>query len=165
MDLSTSMADAPFYSSEHGEFLSSNASRLQEILQDYNPYIELVFIPTALRDGQEAPFALRDTSPWHAPYIIRHMSAAEVERPGEILAWLFKSDLSKHSALDILTKDRLEREAEELVKRKRDHDVALERQELAAALVTGGRDKKNVYRHNGKVFTDRGVRDASTSVY
>tara|TARA_R110002020_G_scaffold404912_1_gene614983 strand:+ start:21712 stop:22209 length:498 start_codon:yes stop_codon:yes gene_type:complete len=165
MDLSTSMADAPFYSPEHGEFLSSNASRLQEILQDYNPYIELVFIPTARRDGLSAPFALRDTSPWHAPYIIRHMSAEEVERPGEILAWLFKSDLSKHSALDILTRERLEREAETLVNRKRDHDIAQERQELVAALVVGGRDQKHAYRHGGKIFTDRGVRDASTSVY
>ena len=47
------MADAPFYSQEYGEFLSSKAARLAEVLHDYNPYLELVFIPSSKRDDTD----------------------------------------------------------------------------------------------------------------
>lgn len=150
----TSTVDAPIYSHEFGGFLSSKAARLQEILQDYNPYISLVFIPPKDRSADDVhPFALLDSSPWREPYIIRHITEAEVEDPAKILAWLFEGDLSKHSVVSVMAKQRLAEEAAKLVDLKRQEDDRLERMELAAALATGGRDKKNYYRHNGKTFS------------
>ena len=62
------VADAPFYSPEHGEFLSSQAARLQSVLKDYNPYLELVFVPTNKRDATDThPYAIRDNSPAISP--------------------------------------------------------------------------------------------------
>ena len=149
----TTAVDAPFYSTEFGAFLPSKAARLQEILQDYNPYISLVFIPPSQRSEEDThPFALLDSSPWRAPYIIRHITEAEVERPEVILAWLFEGDLAKHSAVSLMAKQRIAAEAARLVDLKRQEDDRLARQELAAALVTGGRDKKHYYKHNGKTF-------------
>ena len=58
------IVDAPLYSSEFGEFLPSKAARLAEVLHDYNPYLELVFVPSSQRDDTDThPFAIRDNSP------------------------------------------------------------------------------------------------------
>lgn len=160
------MADAPFYSQEHGEFLSSKAARLAEVLKDYNPYLELAFIPSSKRDETDTrPFAIRDNSPWRGGYIVRHISEAEMERPDEILRWLFEGDLSKHGVSEVMARQKAKEAADQLLNLKREQDIAAERQELMASLVSGGRDKKNTYRHNGKIFTPEGVRNASTSVY
>lgn len=147
------VVDAPFYSSEFGEFLSSKASRLQEVLHDYNPYLELVFIPSSRRDATDThPFAIRDNSPWKRGDIIRHISERELDDPGAILAWLFEGDLSKHSLSTIIDKQELKRKADELLRVKRDIEISEERQELAAALLSGGKDHKHFYRHNGQTF-------------
>ena len=165
------MADAPFYSQEYGEFLSSKAARLAEVLHDYNPYLELVFIPSSKRDDTDThPFAIRDNSPWRLGpqgegYIVRHISEREVDDPQAILEWLFEGDLSKHGFSDILARQKAKEAAAQLLRLKREADIAAERQELAAAIVSGGRDKKNYFRHNGKVFTDQGARRASSTVY
>lgn len=165
------MADAPFYSQEYGEFLSSKAARLAEVLHDYNPYLELVFIPSSKRDDTDThPFAIRDNSPWRRGprgegYIVRHISEREADNPQAILQWLFEGDLSKHGVSDLMARAKAKEAAEELLKLKREQDIAAERQELVAALVVGGRDKKNFYRHGGKVFTSQGARDASSTIH
>lgn len=153
------MADSPFYSELHGEFLSSNAARLQEILQDYNHYLELVFIPSSKRDATDTkPYAIRDNTPGRQG-IIRHFSEYDIKDPAAILAWLFEGDLAKHGSAALLDKAMIRHQADQLFKAKRDADAAEERQELVAALATGGRDKKSTgYRHNGRIFTDRGSR-------
>lgn len=165
------MADAPFYSQEYGEFLSSKAARLAEILHDYNPYLELVFIPSSKRDDTDThPFAIRDNSPWRLGaggqgYIVRHISERELEDPASILKWLFEGDLSKHGMSDIMARAKAAEAAEKLLKLKKEQDIAAERQELAAALVKGGRDGKHFFRHAGKVFTEGGARNASETIH
>jgi|TARA_R100000482_G_scaffold124710_2_gene78543 hypothetical protein len=147
------VVDAPFYSTEFGEFLSSKTARFQEILHDYNPYLELVFIPSSKRDSTDThPYALRDNSPWRGGYIIKHMTEAELEHPERILAWLWEGDLSKHSLVDVMKRTELKRMAEEAMDLKKEQDIAAERQELATALLSGGQDKKHFFRHNGKTF-------------
>lgn len=159
------LADSPFYSQEHHEFLSSNAARLAEILRDYNPYLQLQFIPTAQRDGLEAPFRIWDDSPWKGGYTVKLLTAAEIENPQAILQWLFEGDLSKHGVGELVARAKAAEAAEQLLNLKREQDIAAERQELAAALVQGGRDKKHTYRHNGKIFTAGGARNVATTVH
>lgn len=158
------MVDMPFYSDLYGEFLSSTAARLQEILQDYNPNLELVFIPSSKRDDSDTkPFAIRDTTPGKPANIVRHFSEAEVKEPHKILAWLFAGDLTKHSPDAVFDRIMLEKKSAELFQSRRDADIAEERQELIASLSTGGLYGKTTgYRHGGKIFTDRGSRDAKT---
>lgn len=165
------MADAPFYSQEHGEFLSSKAARLAEVLHDYNPYLELCFIPSSKRDDTDThPFAIRDNSPWRLGpggegYIVRHISEREIDDPQSILEWLFEGDLSKHGLSDIMAREKSREAARELLRLKKEQDIAAERQELTAAIIGGGRDKKNYFRHGGKVFTDEGARRVSSTIY
>lgn len=159
------MVDAPFYSAEHGEFLSSKAARLQEVLQDYNPYLELVFVPANNRDATDThPFAIRDNSPWRAGYIVRHITEAEMENPQAILAWLFEGDLSKHGVSELMARHQAKEAADRLLNLKREQDIAEERQELAAEIMKGGRNRLSEFRHNGKIFSDKGVRDVAQTI-
>lgn len=160
------VVDAPFYSTEHGEFLSSKASRLAEVLRDYNPYLELVFIPRSKRDASDThPFAIKDTSPWRGGYIVRHLTEGEMDNPQAVLKWLFEGDLSKHGLSEIQARAKAEEMSSQILQAKRDAEIAEERQELAAAIIAGGRDRKNEFQHNGKIFTDRGARNVSQTVH
>lgn len=162
------VVDAPVYSTEHGEFLPSKAARLAEVIRDYNPYLELRFIPSSQRDDTDThPFAIWDNSPWRSRgegYPVRHLTEREMEDPQSILQWLFEGDLSKHTSSEIWARDKAKELAESVLKAKRDAEIAEERQELAAAIMTGGRDRKHEFRHNGKIFTDRGARHVSETI-
>ena len=159
--------DAPFYSPEHGAFLPGKARRLAEVLRDYNPYLSLVFIPPAKRDEFDThPYGILDSSPWRPEGIIRHIAESELDDINKILQWLVEGDLSKHGISDLIARDRAKKLADDLLRAKRNAEIAEERQELAAALLTGGRDRKNAFRHDGKIFdTTTGVRDAASTVY
>jgi hypothetical protein len=158
--------DAPFYSPEFGTFLPGKARRLAEVLHDYNPYLSLVFIPPAARNEFDThPYGILDSSPWKGEQIIRHIAERELDDPNKILQWLFEGDLSKHGVSELMAREQAKKFADDLLREKRNAEIAEERQELAAALVSGGRDKKHAYRHNGKIFTDQGARDAASSVY
>ena len=160
------VVDAPLYSSELGEFLPSKAARLAEILRDYNPYLELRFIPSSKRDDTDThPFAIWDNSPWRGGYPVKHITEREIEDPGAILAWLFEGDLSKHGFSDIVARSKAKEAAEQLLQHKREAEIAEERQELTSAIISGGRNKLNSFRHNGKIFTDAGARNVSETVH
>lgn len=163
------VSDAPVYSKEHGEFLPSKAARLAEILRDYNPYLELRFIPSSKRDDTDThPFAIWDSSPWRSRggegYPVRHLTEREMEDPQEILRWLFEGDLSKHGVNEVMARQQAREMSEKILRAKREAEIAEERQELSAAIMVGGRDRKHYFKHNGKVFGDHGVRPTSTSV-
>ena len=163
--------DAPLYSQEHGEFLPSKASRLAEVLRDYNPYLELRFIPRSQRDDTDThPFAIWDLSPWRLGplglgYPVKHISEREIEDTQAILAWLFEGDLSKHGMSEIAARAKAKDAAEKLLKHKREAEIAEERQELAAELIKGGRYGLSSYRHNGKIFTEKGARSVSQTIH
>ena len=160
------VVDAPLYSSEHREFLPSKAARLAEILHDYNPYLELLFIPSSKRDDTDThPFAIRDNSPWRRGYIVKHITEQEMSNPEKVLAWLFEGDLSKHSLNEIMNRELAEKAADELLRMKREQDIAEERRDLSEQIIKGGRYKKSTYRHNGKIFTDGGARDVTQTIH
>lgn len=151
------IVDAPIY--HEGEFLPSKAARLAEVIQDYNPYFELAYIPASARlPGEVHPFAIIDKSPQglatsHGQgQVIKHITEREIDDPAAILAWLFEGDINRHGAQKVFDGIRLKIQAQEVLDAKRDIELAEERQELIAALATGGRDKKHYYRHNGKTI-------------
>ena len=165
------VVDAPFYSTEYGEFLSSKVARLAEILHDYNRFLEVRFIPSSKRDDTDThPFAIWDMSPWRLGldgqgYVVRHLSEREIEDTQAVLEWLFEADLSKHGVSDVMARAKAKEAAAELTRLKREQDIAAERQELAAAILSGGRDHKHEFRHGGKIFSDKGARRVSETIH
>lgn len=139
------------YDSSVGEFISSKHQNLAQVLNEYNPHFTLLFIPQANRDSSDSkPYAIQDSSPGHAPYIMRYLSEHDMQNPAEILAWIFNGDQSKHSTSDIFKRLENERVARDLLELKA-REEALEDQIEFGAYVFGERSP-HTFRHNGQTY-------------
>lgn len=83
---------------EEGGWVDENFARLAEIVKDYDPYLELRWIPPGQRDSdadKKNPYCIIDT---RSNYIV--MFASERDTPQSILARLFTADNKHGSVLD-----------------------------------------------------------------
>lgn len=93
-----SMHDAAIYNAESGTFVSSKLQRLAEIIQDYDPYLELRWIPNDKRNSSDTlPYCVVDTRLGSAAYPIFYFG--ETTPPEEVLAKIFQGDNSKNDVL------------------------------------------------------------------
>lgn len=152
LPVSTHLAEnSHTWDSDTESFISSKHQRLAQVLHDYNPYFSLVFIPPKDRDETDTkPFAILDSSPAHAPYIVRYLSEAEMDNPNEILGWVFAGDLSKHRPVDVFQRMELERQAGELLTHKQ-REAELEDQADFIDFLWR-RSPKHTIKHNGQVY-------------
>lgn len=144
---------AGVWDSDSGAFINSKMQRMAEILNDYNSNFSLVWIPPKNRDATDTkPYAILDSTPGLAPYVMRYLSEVEMNDPAAILAWIFDGDLSKHSPVDVLTSIQNRQNAEQLLYLKVEEDAAQDRIDHIAFYAGGGRDKRNYIRENGKTL-------------
>lgn len=134
------------YISHRGHFLNEAHIRIAEIIKDYEPTLELVWIPTEMRTPEDRgkEFAVVH-SPHDAPqYIVFHCSADEVDH--RLLARLFTGDTTKHDVIGWL--DAIE-ESKRIIKLKAEADAAEERQAFVQSVI---KSPKSRYKHNGVVY-------------
>ena len=141
------------YSSEHGQVLDSNAMRVAQILNDYNPNFSLEFIPEKDRAG-EAPYRVVDRTPAFKPNVVRYITHEEMKTPQKILAAIWKGDQRHHSAESIINDMELEDRAARMLDLKRQEEAALENEEILAFYIGGGRDRRH-YLRDGKHKIER----------
>jgi hypothetical protein len=129
--MQTHLAEAAgTWDSSQGAFISSAHQRLAEILADYNPHFSLVWIPPKDRSAEDTkPFAILDSSPGRAAYIVRYLSDSEMKDPATVLAWVFEGDLSKHKPVDVLQRMELREQARQLLELKEQEDRLAEEQD------------------------------------
>jgi hypothetical protein len=86
--------------SETGEWISDKFARLNEILQDYDPHLQLKWIPPDKRTRDDKkPYVVWDTVS-DKPVVF----AGEWEEPYDVLATVFQADSQKNGhVLDRLT--------------------------------------------------------------
>lgn len=142
------LGSAGAYSSEYGQVLDSNAMRFAQIINDYNPYFHLQFIPERERSG-EAPYRVVNQTPGMQPYVVRYVTHEEMKNPQKVLAAIWKGDLAHHSADSILTEMELEETAARLLQLKQQEEKALEDEEILAFHLSGGRERKHYLNYNG----------------
>jgi hypothetical protein len=132
---------------ETGHWLSQDHLRIAEIIYDYNPHLELVWIPSEARkeNDKDYPFAVRcnPTGEYHADssYIVFQLREDEVDH--RVLSRLWLSDNTKH---DVLARIEAEENAIRAVEYKKEMEEAEERRELMTSIF---KSPKSVYRHNG----------------
>ena len=148
------MTTGQIYDSSVRDFLDSKHQRLAEILHDYDDTLSLEFIPSMDRDETDTkPFRIRQTPrDGRASYIVKYLSAREMDDPAQILEWIWEGDFKKHNPNDIFNRLEARRIAQDLVKTK---DELAEREaqiDLMTNLARGGIHGKHYYRHNGKTF-------------
>lgn len=94
---------------ENGEWVSEHFQRLAEIVKDYDPYLELRWIPPGQREtdaDKKNPYCIIDT---RSNYIV--LFASERDTPESILARLFQSDNKHGSVLDRIDAENAAKEA------------------------------------------------------
>lgn len=127
---------------QDGEALPAKYQRIAEIIRDYNPNLELAWIPPGQRTAfDKEPFAIFHNNP---RYLVGTFS--EVQMDHRIIAHLFKIDNAHRNVLSDL-------EAEEAAMRalhyKEMMDEFEEKEDFAKSLI---KTRKHAYRHNGKVY-------------
>lgn len=125
-------------------WVSEEFSRLAEVIQDYDPHLELRWIHPSQRTtavDRAAPYCIFDT---RSNYIV--MYATELDTPAEILGRLFDAD-NKHG--DVLKRMDAQNAAVKALEMKKHIDAAEEAKDLAAFAIG---NEKNVWKHNGVKF-------------
>jgi ribosomal protein S28E/S33 len=129
---------------QDGMMLSAEHMRIAEIIQDYDPYLELIWIPPNQRDHNDTfPFAVRHNPPGKESYIVFKLRETEVDH--RVLARLFRGDNSKGDILSVIES---EEAARRLLEMKKQKDEMEEARELAAWAVKA----KPGAKHNGVRF-------------
>lgn len=138
------------WNSDLGEFVSDAHVHLAQVLNDYKPTFSLVYIPKADRDADDTkPWAILD-SPANMPaHIVRYLTDAEMQRPAEVLAWIFEGDLDKHRPDDVFARMELKRQAEELMNLKKQEEELADHMEL---IEFAAKTNKNTWKHNGRTY-------------
>ena len=138
------------WNSDLGEFVSDAHVHLAQVLNDYKPTFSLVYIPKKDRDADDTkPWAILD-SPANMPaHIVRYLSDAEMQRPAEVLAWIFEGDLDKHRPDDVFARMEAKRAAEELLNLKKQEEELADHMDL---IEFAAKTNKNTWTHNGRTY-------------
>lgn len=127
---------------ESGHWVSEKYERLARVVKDYDPWLELRWIPPENRTSEDTkPYAVYDTK---NNYIV--FRASELDTPEGILSRLWSGDLTKHNPLAQLESMEAAQKAMEL---KEQWDKMEEANDLAAFFY---QSPKNYIKHNGKKF-------------
>lgn len=123
---------------EEGYFVDQRWAYLAQIIEDYNPQLELRWIPPNLRTVEDG-----------APYVVVHrqrdgleyavLYASELDSPQDVLERIFNADMKHGNVMDRM---RNRNTAAQLFQMQAKIDAEMAKQDLAAWMIND-RDKKN----------------------
>ena len=132
-----------YIATEEGYFVSAEHRRIAEIIADYDPELQPLFIPEGKREPGDAPFAVLHSPAGRPPYVDFYDDDCD-ER---LLSRVFANDLSKNDVWAQLEKADAAREA---IKLKREMDKAEERKDLVEHII---KSPKSTYKHDGVKYS------------
>lgn len=136
-----------FYFPVDGHFVSQKQVRINEILRDYDPALQLQWIPPNERGPEDKPFRVVHFPAGRAPYLVCTADEAD-ER---LLAKVFEAD--QVNSPDKLSYIENYNRALEIVRAKEAEDARQEDHELAAAIL---RNRRSHFMHGGIDFERAG---------
>jgi hypothetical protein len=143
--MSDRVINGNFYFPVDGHFVSQKQVRVNEILQDYDPSLQLQWIPPNKRSEKELAFRVVCFPPNRPPYSICFADEAD-ER---LLAKVFEAD-QRNSPNKLSFIENYNR-ALELTRAKEDEEKRQEAHEMAAAVIRNNKSSYKV-RINGEVI-------------
>ena len=80
-----------------GHWVNEAHARIAELINEYDPTMELVWIPPEhrVKNSNEAPYAVRHNPPNAEPYIIFYIAEDELDH--RVLARIYRGDTTKHN--------------------------------------------------------------------
>lgn len=143
-----------FYFPIDGHFVSQKQVRINEILQDYDPNLQLQWIPPDKRSHEDKAFRVVHFPPGRAPYLVCTADEAD-ER---LLARVFEADqVNSPNKLSFMENYN---NAVELTRAKEAEEARQEDHELAAAIL---RNRKSRFMHGGVDFERAGRHESRSS--
>lgn len=127
-----------YFPNENGHFVSAKQQRTAEILKDYDPKLQLQWIPPGSRNEKDEPFRVVCFPDNGHPYLV----CTAMEADERLLANVFAADQAKHGQLTLTWLDNYN-SAKEIYNAKINHERRQERREIAAAAI---RNNKSHYR-------------------
>jgi hypothetical protein len=134
------------FDQESGYMLSQEHMRVAEVIRDYDPTLELTWIPPdnrVTKDDFDKPFALLHKPGDKPDYVVRKLKEDEVDH--RIIAWLWMSDNARNGE-DLAEKVTAEANARQALAYLANHDKMMEKHELAASILAS---PLNTYKHEG----------------
>lgn len=124
---------------EGGYFVSEKHARIAEIINEYDPTLELAWIPPDKRQPGDAPFAVIHRPLGQPEYVVCYSEDVDEN----LLARVFSMDATKH---DVWAQVNASQAAAEALKLKRQLEEMEEANDLTKSII---KSHKNVYRHDG----------------
>lgn len=135
-----------YFPDESGNWVSDKHQRIAEILQDYDPTLQLQWIPPDKRSKEDVAFRIVSFPDGGSPYLV--CVADELDE--RLLAKVFDAD-QRNSPLKLTHIDNYNA-ALELVRAKEAEEKRKEDHELAAAVL---RNRKSSFKHGGVDYERR----------
>jgi hypothetical protein len=126
---------------QSGYALSAEHQRVAEVINEYDPHLELIWIPPNERaESDRQPFAVRHNPPGRESYIVFRLAENEVDY--RVLVRLFTGDNARQDVLTTI-------EAGEAARRLLDMKKQLDEQEEAKEIATWALGARSGAKHNG----------------
>lgn len=130
---------------DNGEFISAKVSRIVELIREYDPNLEVKWIPEKMRRPDEPAFMiterLRDGREVVAFYV-----QSEAEFNENVLARVYAGDNSKN---DVQARVDAQNAAANRVREARAREEREQYYDLMGSVI---KSKKHTYRHNGQTL-------------
>lgn len=133
-----------YFPTNDGHFISEKQRRINEILQDYDPRLELQWIPPGRRAPSDEPFRVVHRPLNQPPYLV--CTAQEADE--RLLATVLQADAHRRDQTVLNFLDAYN-SAREIYNAKKNQEKLDEAHELAASVI---RSNKIHYRHGGVDF-------------
>lgn len=127
-----------------GHFVSEKHVRVAEIIKDYDPNLDIEFIPEGQRAAGDKPFRIVHTDPRHGN---RYVVCYTDDLDGPLLERIYQMDAAKHG--NILSEIDAHNRAVKAIVQKEYEDKMAEAHDIAQHIL---RSPKSRYQHDGKVY-------------
>jgi hypothetical protein len=129
------------------QWISVKQQRIGEILKDYDPKLELQWIPPGRRNEKDEPFRVVCYPPNGHPYLV----CTAMEADERLLASVFFADSKKHGGNLLSWLDNYNR-AKEIYNAKINHERRQEKVEIAASIARTDKSSYKLYDHRGDLI-------------
>ncbi|MFG2268108.1 hypothetical protein [Streptomyces sp. NPDC048720] len=149
-----------YFPANNGQWISQKQARVQEILNDYDPKLQLQWIPPGQRNDKDEPFRVVCFPENGHPYLI----CTAMEADERLLASVFSADQSKKSGSLLTWLDNYNR-AKEIYNAKVNHEARQEMHEMALSVLKSDKSSYKIYNHRGELIDleRRGRRESRTT--
>lgn len=149
MPVNPLLGPAYHFNNDTGQFVHGHHERVAHFIKDYDPEMELGWVPPDKRDpGEAKPFCLIHNHPDGSRQAVAFFGEAEcnIETIG---VWLMENDFRRNNPDAIFNRIQASKLAAELADAKETEEIANEKWEWAKSVL---KSPLHTYRHEGKVY-------------